>query len=310
MLEVLQAGIQTTVQDLGRSGVAHLGLPRSGALDRQALLLANRLLGNPDNTAGLEFALGQSSLRFNRDAWIALTGADFDARIDAKPVWSGWRSLIKAGQTLSLRGPKAGMRAYLAVDGGIQVPLFMGSASTDLSSGLGGLEGRALRSGDRLELGPERSLKHQVGAMQSPWDNQIRVLPGPQYPLLAETSILTDSTWQLQPSSNRMGGRLTGPALRLKAPLEMASQGVFPGVIQLPPSGQPIVLLNDAQTTGGYPIVATVIEADLWKLAQARPGQSLQFVLVDRAEALAACERWKQYFYRLGRALGSGEAHV
>ncbi|MCL2919942.1 biotin-dependent carboxyltransferase family protein [Shewanella litorisediminis] len=309
MLEVVQGGIQTTVQDLGRTGVAHLGLPRSGALDRQALLLANRLLGNPDNTPVLEFALGQSSLTFNRDAWIALTGADFNARIDTKPVWSGWRCLIKAGQTLSLRGPKAGMRAYLAVDGGIQVPLFMGSASTDLSSGVGGVEGRALKSGDRLELGPERPLKHQVGAMQSPWDNNIRVLPGPQYPLLDKALTLTEAMWQLQPSSNRMGARLEGPALRLSQPLEMASQGVFPGVMQLPPSGQPIVLLNDAQTTGGYPIVASVIEADLWKLAQARPGQSLQFVLVDRAEALAACERWKQYFYRLGRALGSGDGH-
>lgn len=310
MLEVVMAGIQTTVQDLGRTGVAHLGLPRSGALDRQALLLANRLLGNPDNTPVLEFALGQSSLRFHRDAWIALTGADFDARIDAKPVWCGWRSLIKAGQTLSLRGPKAGMRAYLAVDGGVQVPPFMGSASTDLSSGVGGLEGRSLKSGDRLELGTEKPLKHPVGAMQPSWDNLLRVLTGPQYPLLSDTSTLTKAMWRVQPSSNRMGARLEGPALHLSKPLEMASQVVFPGVIQLPPSGQPIVLLNDAQTTGGYPIIATVIEADLWKLAQARPGQPLQFVLVDRAEARAACERWNQYFYRLGRALGNGEAHV
>ncbi|MBT1446252.1 biotin-dependent carboxyltransferase family protein [Shewanella sp. JM162201] len=310
MLEVIQAGIQTTVQDAGRIGVGHLGLPRSGALDSQAMLLANRLLGNDDNAPVLEFALGLSRLRFYRDAWIALTGADFNAQIDGKSAWCGWRTAIKSGQTLTLHGPKAGMRAYLAVDGGIQVPTFMGSASTDLTSGLGGVEGRALKSGDRLALGKEHNLKHPVGAMQRLWDNQIRVLAGPHFDWLANPAQFAKSHWTLLPSSNRMGARLDGEPLSLHTPLEIGSRGVFPGVVQLPPSGKPIVLLNDAQTTGGYPIIATVIEADMWKLAQARPGQTLQFVPVSLDEARAVGERWQQYFYRLGRALGAGAPHA
>ncbi|QSX40890.1 5-oxoprolinase subunit C family protein [Shewanella cyperi] len=305
MIEVIQGGVLASVQDLGRHGVAHLGVPISGALDRQALMLGNLLLGNEPGAAAIEITLGRASFRFLRDGWIALTGADADARLDDQAVWCGWRVPVHAGQQLSLNSPKQGMRSYLCVAGGLDCPLWFGAMATDLSSGMGGLAGRALQPGDKLNWLPGKEINRIAGLRQPEWNTLIRVLPGPQFGLLANNGeALWQQELQLGNDSNRMGLRLQGRPLQKTTELEMASHGVFPGVVQLPPSGQPIILLADAQTTGGYPVIATVIEADLWKLAQARPGQKLQLQQVERADALSASKHWQAYLYQVQLGLG------
>ncbi|AQS35268.1 biotin-dependent carboxylase-like protein [Shewanella psychrophila] len=305
MIEVLTPGFHTTVQDLGRTGYRHLGVSVSGALDRQALILANSLVGNPDNAAGLELTAGTFELKFYRDAWFTLTGANYEIKIGSREIWHGWRNNIKAGETLSLRGPKSGMRAYLAIDGGIDVPLYLGSRSTLTAAELGGHQGRALKVGDRISLGNKLSISKPIGAVQRGYSNEIRALPGPEMAQFTQQSrkVFWSSQWQLSNDSNRMGARLTGEVLDLTQELNLNSHAVMPGSIQVPPSGQPIVLLADGQTTGGYPKIATVIEADLWKLAQTRPGEQLQFIHVSPNQAEDANYEWQQYFYRLQRSI-------
>lgn len=293
MLEIIRAGIQTTIQDMGRHGQRHLGIAQAGALDQPALILANRLLNNPAEAAGIEIAMGPVDIRFCRDGWFALTGADFDATLDGHAAWLGWRLPCRAGQRLLLSGPRIGMRAYLAVDGGIDVPMVLGARATDLRGRFGGLAGRALQAGDRLPQGPAIPHLNRCGALTSPWSPIIRALPGPEYAEFTADArhLLWQADWLVSAQSDRMGYRLTGPSLQRAEPRELLSHGVLPGVVQVPPNGQPIVLLADAQTTGGYPRIATVIEADLWKFAQARPGQRLRFVESDLSEARAALQQ-------------------
>lgn len=305
MIEVIESGLFTTVQDLGRTGFRHLGVSLAGALDRQALILANRLTGNGDNDAGLELTAGNIKIKFHRDAWFTLTGAQYEIRIGDRQIWHSWRNKIHAGDILQLRGPLSGMRAYLAIDGGIHVPISLGSRSTLMSAKLGGYEGRTLKSGDKLILGEKRSLSKPIGAVQRSYSNEIRALPGPEMALFtgASRKAFWGNQWQLLNDSNRMGARLSGEALALVEDQSLRSHAVMPGTIQVPPSGQPIALLADGQTTGGYPRIATVIEADLWKLAQTRPGSKLQFIHVSPNQADDANYEWEQYFYRLQRAI-------
>lgn len=291
MIELLRAGPQTTVQDLGRHGWRDRGLSVCGALDDVALQAGNLLLGNEPGAAGLEFTLGGATLRFHADGWIALTGTDVDADLDGRPLRAGWRAAVRAGQQLKLAAPRRRMRSYLTVAGGIAVPPVLGSRSTDLKAGFGGLEGRALRDGDRLPAGAATRLPHRPAGLRLPdWTPAVRVLPGPEYAdfSAAARDDLLAANWVVTSQSNRMGYRLAGPALRRERGGELASHGVVPGVVQVPPSGQPIVLLADAQTTGGYPKIAVVIRADLWKLAQWRLGETLRFVPCTPGEALAA----------------------
>ncbi|WP_024304420.1 biotin-dependent carboxyltransferase family protein [Pseudogulbenkiania sp. MAI-1] len=308
MLEILRPGVQTTVQDLGRHGFRHLGIGQSGALDAPALMMANRLVGNPEGAAGLEIVLGPVSLRFSRAGWFALTGADFDATLDGLPVWCGWRQPVRAGQVLQLRGSRHGMRAYLAVDGGIAVAEVLGARATDLGAGFGGFAGRALQAGDHLPQGEPVALEGKAGSRPPQWTPELRALPGPEYDEFAAAAqdAFWTRPWAITPQSNRMGYRLAGPALTREASHELLSHGVLPGVVQVPPGGQPIVLLADAQTTGGYPRIATVIEADLWKLAQARPGAELHFIPTTPAEARRALQ---QHRYQLNRFNWSAYGH-
>ncbi|MPY26386.1 biotin-dependent carboxyltransferase family protein [Shewanella psychropiezotolerans] len=307
MIEVLIPGFHTTVQDLGRTGYRHLGVSVSGALDRQALMLANRLVANPDNAAGLELTAGTLELKFHRDAWFSLTGANYEIKIGSREIWHGWRSKINAGETLILKGPKSGMRAYLAIDGGIDVPISLSSRSTLTAAELGGHQGRALKVGDRIPLGDKLSLSKPIGAVQRGYSNEVRALAGPEMALFTQDSrkVFWSRQWRLSNDSNRMGARLSGEALNLEQEPNLNSHAVMPGTIQVPPSGQPIVLLADGQTTGGYPKIATVIEADLWKLAQTRPGEKLQFIHVSPNQAEDANYEWQQYFYRLQKAIDS-----
>ena len=300
MIEVLRPGIQTTVQDLGRHGYRHLGVAQCGALDAPALMLANRLVNNPIDAAGLEIVVGPIELRLHRTSWFAICGADFAATLDGKPVRPGWRTVGAAGQILRLNGAKSGMRAYLACDGGIAVPAVMGSRSTDLQGRFGGFQGRALKHGDRLALGAARPCDKPLGTLQRIWTPEVRVLRGPEYAGFSATAQQTFWTqaWAVTPHSNRMGYRLQGMALEREVQHELPSHAVLPGVIQVPPNGQPIVLLADAQATGGYPRIGVVIEADLWKFAQAPARTRFCFVETDLAGARAAQKKWQQEQYR------------
>jgi len=300
MLEILRAGIQTTVQDQGRSGFRHMGVAQAGALDAPAMWLANRLVNNAGTAAGLEVVAGPFEIRFMRDGWVALCGADFDATLDEQALVCGWRYPVKKGQKLRLRGPKSGTRVYLAFDGGIDVPVVMGSRSTDLKAGFGGHAGRALKKGDRLPLGVTYPLKNKLGTPQRQWTPEVRVLRGPEFDLFDEASRQSffKQAWTVSTQSNRMGYRLQGTGLQRSENTDLLSHGVLPGVVQVPPNGQPIVLLADSQTTGGYPRIAVVITADLWKLAQAPLGRQFCFVETDLEGAKAARKQWQNELYR------------
>lgn len=306
MIELLRAGPLTTVQDLGRQAWRDRGISRCGALDDLALAQGNLLVGNPPDAAGVEFTLGPATLRFHGDCCIAITGTDADAQLDGRPLPPGWRQPVRAGQTLKIAAPRERMRSYLAVSGGIAVPLVLGSRSTDLKAGFGGLDGRALRDGDRLPLTPPAALPaRRIGLAPADWDATVRALPGPDHDdfSAAARAAFWAADWQLTPQSNRMGYRFSGPGLKRQRGTELASHGVLPGVVQVPPSGQPIALLADAQTTGGYPKIAVVIRADLWKLAQLRLGATLRFVRCGHDEAVAALREREATLDRLRTAL-------
>lgn len=306
MLNIIRAGLQTTVQDQGRNGLRGQGVSLGGALDAPALYAANLLVGNRGTDAGLEVTLGECTVEFTRDGWMALTGAGCDAYLDKQRIWTGWNYPVRAGQRLVLHRPKRGMRSYLAVSGGIDVPKVLGSRSTDLTGGFGGLDGRRLKDGDVLPLGEVRRVPQKSqGIKQLLFNNYIRVLPGPEYQEFSpeEQAFLWRTPWHLSPQSNRMGYRLNGHALRRSSSREMFAHGLLPGVIQVPHGGQPIVLMADAQTTGGYPRIACVIEADLYHLAQIRLGEPIHFIRCTLAEAQQAYKEQKIYLRQLERGL-------
>lgn len=329
-LTVLRPGLLASVQDLGREGHRQLGVCPGGALDALALRLANRLVGNAAGAAGLELTLGACALRFEQDTRIALAGDDFDAQLDGEPVRPLWSQPVRAGQTLVLGGAnrwraKAGVRSWLAVAGGIDVPLLLGSRSTDLKAGFGGLQGRALRKGDRLAVGAcalsPAQLAQPAFGVRAPqdWDEVaqpvgrdgrdaptvLRVLPGPEAHQFDAATLARfhAAHWRITPQSNRMGSRLEGPMLKRLEEADMLSSAVIPGTVQVPPSGQPIILMGDAQTTGGYPRIAVVIRADLWKLAQAPLGGQLRMQAVDAAQALQAWQTQQRHLAQIETAL-------
>jgi len=308
---VLKPGLFTTVQDLGRPGYQKTGLVVSGALDAVALRTANLLVGNPATAAGLECTLRGPVLRFEADTLLALSGADLAATIAGQPVPLGRPVAVRAGAVLAFGAPKLAGRAWLAVAGGVAVPLVLGSRATYLRAALGGLSGRALRAGDALPVGEWPALARRLFDTLKPaetagWASArwlaaseaaaplgmplvVRALPGPEYAQFAPSS--QQSFWQelftVTTEADRMGCRLSGPALTRATTAELLSSAVTFGTVQVPPGGQPIVLLADCQTTGGYPRLAQVISADLGRLAQALPGTRLRFQPVSLAEAQA-----------------------
>jgi biotin-dependent carboxylase-like uncharacterized protein len=323
MIVVQKPGVLASVQDLGRHGHRQLGICPGGALDVLALTLANRLVGNADGAAGLELTMGGCELRFETDTRIALAGDDFGAQLDGVPLWPCWSVPVVAGQVLKLMGAnaagakKVGLRSWLAIAGGIDVAPVLGSRSTDLKAGFGGHQGRALRKGDKLPLGLSRldvaQRAHKPFGLRGPdWGPEeadgaiaLRVLPGPEFEqfTLAAREVLWGERWRITSQSNRMGSRLAGTELKRKRVGDMLSSGVIPGTIQVPPSGQPIILMGDAQTTGGYPRIGVVIRADLWKLAQAPLNGKLRLVQVDMAEALAAWADQQRYLAQVTQGL-------
>ena len=323
MIVVQKPGLLASVQDLGRHGHRELGICPGGALDVLALTLANRLVGNVDGAAGLELTMGGCEVHFETDTRIALAGDDFGAQLDGVPLWPCWSVPVAAGQVLKLTGAnasgakKAGLRSWLAIAGGIDVAPVLGSRSTDLKAGFGGHEGRALRKGDKLPLGLSRldaaqRARKPFGLRGPDWGPEeadgaiaLRVLPGPEFEqfTLAAREVLWGERWRITSQSNRMGSRLAGTELKRKRAGDMLSSGVIPGTIQVPPSGQPIILMGDAQTTGGYPRIGVVIRTDLWKLAQAPLNGKLRLVQVDMAQSLAAWAGQQRYLAQVAQGL-------
>jgi antagonist of KipI len=287
-------GIFTTVQDLGREGFGTMGVSASGAADPMSLRIGNRLAGNPEGAAALEMTLVGGAFTFERAAVITATGANFGPSLDsvALPMWTSIE--IREGETVRFGPSRSGARAYLCVRGGIAVEPFLGSASTHVLSGLGGFEGRALRKGDRVELGAANSLFRKIAVSPTALESLqprrvIRVTDGPQSDWFAESSwkTLCGNAFRISEQSNRMGIRLEGPPIPLDASREMLSEGVSLGAIQVPPSGQPIILFVEQQTTGGYPKIANVISADLHSLGQLRPRDEIRFERIEMSEARA-----------------------
>lgn len=309
MLKIIRSGIYTTVQDSGRGGFRRLGISQGGALDLPALSMANMLVGNEAGAAGLEITLGQFTAEFTQPGWIAVTGAGCEAMLGDQLLWTGWRYPVKPGQQLKLSVPHRGMRSYLAISGGIDVPEMLGSRSTDLKAGFGGYQGRLIKEGDCLPLGKQIRLpRESVGVKQLLFGNRVRAVPGPEYHEFDPVSqgAFWREAWQLSPQSNRMGYRLTGRELTRTTSREMLSHGLLPGVVQVPHNGQPIVLMADAQTTGGYPRIACVIEADLYHLAQLRLGESVHFVPCTVEEALRAKSEQQHFLQQIEWGLQQG----
>lgn len=281
-IEVLRPGLLDTVQDLGRPGWRGLGVGLAGAVDAWSLEVANRLVGNPPDAAGLEITLSGPRLRLRRAACIALTGAPIEALIDGA-VLPSWRPVeAPAGCTLELGACRHGARSYLAVDGGLALEPVLGSRATDLRAALGGLDGRALRSGDVLPLKPSR-LRVEAIRTSAWWidpghDLDLSRTAVARFIALHPRAIdLCRLPWRVSATSNRQGLRLQGMAFPSEDTGASVSEPVAPGVVQLPPDGQPIVLMAEAQTVGGYPRLGFVAQADLPRIAQLRPGQHLHF---------------------------------
>lgn len=322
LITVLHPGLLTTIQDEGRWGYQHVGVPVAGPMDAVAHRLANAALGNPRDAATLEATLVGPELRFDHDAWLAVAGADLQPTVDGREVPMGAPVKCRAGSVLRFGARRGGARAYIAVDGGITVAAVLGSRATHLLSGLGGVDGRALRAGDRLPLGsPSADLKvrryeegvvtrgdrhpnrdrdpnveadlqvrRPAGEVRLPRGGaRLRVLPGPQADHFDASAFaaLQQRRYIVSPQSDRMGYRLSGA--RLPAPPgEMISDAVFMGGLQVPPSGDPILLMADRQTTGGYPQLAAVITADLPLAGQLAPGDWVEFEGCGASDALAA----------------------
>lgn len=311
-VHVLAPGLLTTVQDAGRHGHRHLGVGSAGALDPWSFALANRLLGNREDAPCLEISLSGPTLRFDHGARIALCGATLDASVDGVDVPLARPLELPAGSVLRLGACRDGARSYLAIEGGFAAPVLLGSASTDLRGGFGGMRGRALAAGDVLPLA--RRDARAIPALRIPnwWvevasddapSGLVRIRALPAEAATDPADALHARPWRVAAASDRQGLRLSGDALKPTDLRERISEPVFPGTVQLPPDGQPIVLLADAQTHGGYPRIAHAIRADWPKLAQLRPGDTMVFAPCTVEQARSALHAQRQRMARIGLAI-------
>ncbi|WP_205666217.1 biotin-dependent carboxyltransferase family protein [Aquabacter cavernae] len=294
-IEVVKPGLLSTFQDLGRRGQQHLGVPLNGVMDERAHRTANWLVGNAPGAATLEMTLLGPNLRFGAPVRIALSGADLSATLNGQPVPLNEAVQAAAGDVLAFGAPKRGIRAYLAVEGGYALEPVMGSMSTNVRAGFGGLGGKPLRKDVSIPLSPAPGRTLPVrGAlpafaadiMREP-DAPLRVMAGREHDMFTQESLRAfgAEAYQITPQSDRMGYRLKGPPLERRRTTEMLSEAVTAGTVQVPPDGQPIVLMADCQTSGGYPRIAHVAWVDLPRLAQCAPGARLRFEWIDLAEA-------------------------
>ena len=293
-ITVLRAGLFTTVQDCGRWGHQSTGVPVSGAMDVVSHRLANGLVGNSKNAATLEVTLSGPELRIDADTMVAVTGANLGATHDGTPVPLSVPIRFRRGSILRFGARRAGTRAYVAFDGGIDVPPVLGSRSTHAVSGLGGIDGRPLAAGDCLPLadheGPPVRRRIELDRAGMDGGVRVRVMRGPQDDFFPDAAfdVLQRNRFRVTPQSDRMGYRLAGARVPRIPEREMISDATFTGGIQVPASGEPILLMTDRQTTGGYPQIATVITADLPLAAQLAPGDWIEFQLCSRRDAVAA----------------------
>ncbi|MET4579571.1 biotin-dependent carboxyltransferase family protein [Ottowia thiooxydans] len=305
VMNVVRAGLLSTYQDLGRVGQQCFGVPVNGPMDEWSHRLANALVGNSPQAAVLECAITGPRVTFSGDVVVALCGATMDATVDGQPLPYQTAVYVRRDAVLDLGKRHSGAYAYLAVRGALDVPAVLGSRSTNTRARFGGFQGRALRKGDQVPFRPHAQaapLKveilgrqsglalvpgRQVAARQSWHGDAIRFVPGPQWSLFTPESraAFTTQRYSMSPQSDRMGTRLSGTAINLERPLEMISEATVYGTVQVPPDGQPIVLMADRQSAGGYPKIAYVASADLPSMAQRLPGDEVRFEAITQEAA-------------------------
>lgn len=292
-IKVITPGMLSTIQDGGRKGFAAMGFNASGVMDVRSYHIANALVGNFTDEAVIEMTYLGGSFKFLESNYIAITGADMSPKLDGVPVEMYTTVFVKQDETLTFSAAKSGMRAYIAVRGGIDVPVIMGSRSTNLKCKLGGLDGRPLKAGDIVPCRDVYDEFHKHLIHSAPKEDfgsdeiTVRVLLGPQDDYFTDHGIKTflNSTYTVTNESDRMGCKLSGEKIEYKNTVDIISDGIVFGSIQIPRTGNPIIMLADRQTTGGYAKIATVISVDLPLLAQARPGTKVHFELIDRQKA-------------------------
>lgn len=304
-IEIKHPGLLTTIQDIGRFGYQKYGVIVSGAMDSLSLRIANLLVGNDEHEATLEITLYGTTIKFNQDHLIAITGGNLQPTVDNEPVFMWRPTLVKKGSILKFNGAKAGCRAYVSIAGGFLIPKQLGSKSTYLKANLGGFKGRALQKGDTIKCGNKSdialALIEQMPETKHyfPWSviyhawfsfqktETIRILKGSEYERFDKASKqrLVKTSYTISPQADRMGYQLKGEKLSLTEPFELLSEAVTYGTVQVPSDGMPIILMADRQTTGGYPKIAQVISADLPKLAQMQPHQKIIFKIVSQEKA-------------------------
>lgn len=291
-LEIINAGALTTIQDLGRRGYQQFGMPTAGAMDITSLRLANRLVRNDEGEACLEITFIGLRLLALQDTVIAITGGNLMPKVDGCPL-PMWQTVsIRKNSEITFTGVHDGIRSYLAFAGGIQVPQIMGSKSTYIRGGIGGLEGKPLKQGDRLRIGPQpsRPPRYKIREEFIPGYERLwktRVIMGPQDDYFSKSGIeaFISSEYTITPQSDRMGYRLQGPLIQHRGGADIISDATCLGSIQVPGHSLPIILLADRQTTGGYPKIATAISVDVYDLGQAKPGDSVRFSPISLTEA-------------------------
>ena len=311
MIRIADPGPQTTVQDLGRPGHLREGIPPSGPMDARAFVLANRLAGNPDGAAGLECTLVGPRFTVDAACAIAVTGADAPVTVNGEAAPTGVTLVLKPGDTVRIGAARGGVRIYVAVSGGLDVPPALGSRATYLRGRLGGVEGRSLKRDDVLRVFPaplppvRRLAGPEIPAFEA--EPVIRVVLGPQADRFTAEGVAAflGGPYEMLPQSDRMGARLAGPRIAHVRGHDIVSDGIALGSIQVPGDGQPIVLLVDRQSTGGYTKIATVGSFDIGRIGQVKPGQRVRFRAVDVAEAHRLRRSWEA---ALAGALGGSVA--
>jgi allophanate hydrolase len=303
MLKVLKQGVLCSVQDIGRNGYRHLGVGQSGAMDPIALKLANLLLNNEINQPVIEVTIGLAQFQFTASVNFAITGGDLSAKLNRQRLYPGWRYFAEPGDILSFGSSHSAQRAYLAVQGGFLINSILNAKATDIQAQFGGFDGRVLNANDHIPFSSSTSPLTHIGVKQPGYTNVVRVLKGPHCDKLPKNTLkqFLKTHWRVSDMNNRMGSRLTANET-VNHDITVPSQAVHPGVIQLPPNGEPIVLLNDCQTTGGYPIIASVIRADLRLFSQLGSKQHCEFMLVNVSQAYQAMRKLNSHLAQFALA--------
>ncbi len=323
---VLKPGMQSSFQDLGRVGYQQLGIPVTGVMDTRAHQLANLLVGNDCDQASLEITLTGPTLEFTQPCCIALTGADLSPTLNGQPIAQNRPIVVRELDTLAFGQRRTGTRAYLAIHGGFKLTPALGSNSTHMRCEIGGWEGRALKRGDRIKFNQALASQDLEGLAQELWSikiylpttlaaharSRVRMITSEQFQDFTPQSqhALTSETFRISPDSERMGYRLQGPEITLSKPRQMISEAATFGSIQVPAGGQPIILMADRQTTGGYPKIGYVATVDLPTLAQMGPGDTFKFELIGLDEAQALDAQRSKAFAALAKNIASVRNHI